>query len=164
MTKEMIIIISLASVCGIAIIVNIVQAILHRKQTKKVAETISAYIASRNEEEEQRNLPAPIEESEIPLSERIATTQAFMEFIETQVKLRIISERRWEIFLKTKNKNLDVDKVIQEVSTDIWKSIHENVKKSSTLIVSEDFLMKFVTDTVTTTYLIYINENVADQL
>ena len=162
MNKEMIIIISLASVCGIAIIVNIVQAILHRKQNKKVAETISAYIASRNEET-QAALPV-MEEPDIPLSERISTTQALMSFIENQVKLRIISERRWEIFLKTKNKNLDVDKVIHDVSMDIWNSIHENVKKSNSLIVDEAFLMKYVTDTVTTTYLIYINENVADQL
>lgn len=162
MNKEMIIIISLASVCGIAIIINIVQAILHRKQNKKVAETISAYIASRNEET-QSALPV-MEEPDIPLSERISTTQALMSFIENQVKLRIISERRWEIFLKTKNKNLDVDKVIHDVSMDIWNSIHENVKKSNSLIVDEAFLMKYVTDTVTTTYLIYINENVADQL
>lgn len=160
MKTEYIVMIVLGVTTLIGLIVNIVQFVVNRKKDKKVVETISAYLESGATNTEEEEIPT----SSIPLAERISTTKALQDFIIQQIQLFIVVERRFEIFLDQKNKNLDTDKVIQAVANDVWKSLKLDSKVNEALIVDEDYLMKFIIHNTSILFLQYLNNNVADQI
>ena len=160
MKTEYIVMIVLGVTTLLGLIVNIVQFVVNRKKDKKVVETISAYLESGATNTEEEEVPT----SSIPLAERISTTKALQDFIIQQIQLFIVVERRFEIFLDQKNKNLDTDKVIQAVANDVWKSLKLDSKVNEALIVDEEYLMKFIIHNTSILFLQYLNNNVADQI
>ena len=160
MKTEYIVMIVLGVTTLLGLIVNIVQFVVNRKKDKKVVETISAYLESGATNTEEEEIPT----SSIPLAERISTTKALQDFIIQQIQLFIVVERRFEIFLDQKNKNLDTDKVIQAVANDVWKSLKLDSKVNEALIVDEEYLMKFIIHNTSILFLQYLNNNVADQI
>ena len=99
-----------------------------------------------------------------PMSVRVSSMESLLKIIDVMISTSIISRRKFEIFLNTKNKNLDYDTVIKDVSKEVMEGLRENVFLDNDLIFSQKYLMKYIIDKTTISYIAYIKENIGDQL
>lgn len=96
--------------------------------------------------------------------ERIVFTNDLLTFIDDTITTELINEKRFDIFLNQKSKNLDFDKVIERVSTNTFNAIQKDILIDPNLIVTHEYLMRYIQKKTFIAYFTYIQKNVADQM
>lgn len=97
-------------------------------------------------------------------NERIKYTNDLLTFIDNTITSELLNEKRFDIFLRQKNKNLDFDAVLRNVSTNTFNALQENVIVDPNLIIRSEYLMRYIQKRTFVIYFKYIENNVADQL
>lgn len=100
----------------------------------------------------------------LPFNIRIEASENLLNMIDDLITTEIISARKYEILLNQKNKNLDVDNVISEVASNVFNAMKDDVITSPDCIYNEKFIMSYIQKRTILRYLIYVNNNVADQI
>ena len=108
-------IITLSGVVALMITVGILY-ILIRKNNNKIEANIQNFM-----EVSEKSSPT------MNLNERLKFTTDILSLLDELIATEIINERRFELFLSAKNKNLDVDEVIKNVSTRVFKAIKPQI-------------------------------------
>ena len=98
-----------------------------------------------------------------PLTKRVESSKAVLEMINDMINTEIVVKKRFEIFLGEKSKNLDIDKVIQDVSTDVFNYLSDNLFVKEELVFTNEYVMSYIIHRTTIAYINYLNNNVADQ-
>lgn len=97
-------------------------------------------------------------------NERIKYTNDLLTFIDNTITSELLNEKRFDIFLRQKNKNLDFDAVLRNVSTNTFNALQEDVIVDPNLIIRSKYLMRYIQKRTFVIYFKYIENNVADQL
>lgn len=97
-------------------------------------------------------------------NERIKYTNDLLTFIDNTITSELLNEKRFDIFLRQKNKNLDFDAVLRNVSTNTFNALQEDVIVDPNLIIRSEYLMRYIQKRTFVIYFKYIENNVADQL
>lgn len=97
-------------------------------------------------------------------NERIKYTNDLLTFIDNTITSELLNEKRFDIFLHQKNKNLDFDEVLRNVSTNTFNALQEDVLVDPNLIIKSEYLMRYIQKRTFVIYFKYIENNVADQL
>lgn len=100
----------------------------------------------------------------LTIKQRVELDNSLFEFIDELIELEIVHKRKFEIFLHQKNKNLDIDNVLEDVSLSVFNAIRQDVFTDSNNIVTEKYLMSYIQKKTFISYLMYIENNVASQL
>lgn len=100
----------------------------------------------------------------INIKERLELTEDLLGFIDGLINDELISRKRNEIFLNTPNKNIDFDTVIKDVSTSVFVGLKEYIFSSSDLIITGDYLIKYIQKRTVLNYLVFIEKNTEGQL
>ena len=75
-------------------------------------------------------------------NERIKYTNDLLTFIDNTITSELLNEKRFDIFLRQKNKNLDFDAVLRNVSTNTFNALQEDVIVDPNLIIRSEYLMR----------------------
>ena len=78
------------------------------------------------------------------LNERLKFTTDILSLLDELIATEIINERRFELFLSAKNKNLDVDEVIKNVSTRVFKAIKPQIYIHPDNILDDNYFMTYI--------------------
>lgn len=97
------------------------------------------------------------------INDRLRYTQELLSFIDELISIEIINEKRFDIFLDIKNKNLNVDEVIEIVSSNVFNSLTNDIFINKDNILTEKYLMSYIQKKTFISYLTYIKNNMADQ-
>ena len=97
------------------------------------------------------------------IDDRLRYTQELLSFIDELISIEIINEKRFDIFLDIKNKNLNVDEVIEIVSSNVFNSLTNDIFINKDNILTEKYLMSYIQKKTFISYLTYIKNNMADQ-
>lgn len=96
--------------------------------------------------------------------DRIKYTNDLLLFIDNTITSELLNEKRFDIFLHQQNKNLDFDEVIKKVSSNTFNAIQKNIFMDENLMVTPEYLMRYIQKKTFITYFTYIQKNVSDQL
>lgn len=134
-------------ILSVLLITTIILLILSFKKQKEYKEKISSY----------SNYP------ELTL-DNLEFNRELLSFIDTLIENEIINEKRFDLFLNQKNKNIDVDKVIKDVSTRVFSAIKPEVYVDSKNIITDTYIMSYIQKKTFIFCMMYIQNNVASQL
>ena len=98
------------------------------------------------------------------IDERLMYSRELMVFIDDLVTMELINSKRFDIFLKTDKKNIDFDKILTEVSTNVFEALKPEIFVNPENILTEDYLMKYIQKRAFLVYFQYIENKVAPSL
>lgn len=133
-------------ILSVLLITTIILLILSFKKQREYKEKISSY----------SNYP------ELTL-DNLEFNRELLSFIDTLIENEIINEKRFDLFLDQKNKNIDVDKVIKDVSTRVFSAIKPEVYVDSKNIITNTYIMSYIQKKTFIFCMMYIQNNVASQ-
>lgn len=98
------------------------------------------------------------------LQTRVDAGEALLALIDTMIVSEIISRRKYEIFLGEKNKNLDVDNMVRDISQSVFKGLNDNIFENPDNIFTDEYIMAYIQHRTVEQYLSYIKENIAPEM
>lgn len=103
-------------------------------------------------------------ETTMRIDERLQYNKDLIAFIDDLVMTELINSKRFDIFLKTDKKNIDFDKVLTDVSTNVFNALKPEVFVSPDNILTDDYLMKYIQKRTFLVYFNYLDQKVAPSL
>lgn len=100
----------------------------------------------------------------LEIDQRIKCTRELLILIDDTVALELINNKRYEIFLNTNVNNRDIDKDIEEIATNVFNSLRPEIFSDKNLVMTEDYLMKYVQKRTFVAVFTYVDKNVTDKL
>lgn len=100
----------------------------------------------------------------ITIDKRLEFNIELLHFIDAMVELEVINQKRFDIFLDKPSKDLDVDRVLQDVSKKIFESLKPEIYTAPDNIVTAEYLMDYIQKKTFITYFTYLKNKVAEQL
>lgn len=142
----------IAFIIGAAIASRIVYVRYNYKINKVLADT--------------QNLINKIQDSTptLEIDQRIKCTRELLTLIDDTVTLELVNNKRYEIFLDKKGKNMDIDKDIEEISKAVFNSIKPEIFSDKNLVMTKEYLMRCITKRTFVAVLTYVDKNMMDQL
>lgn len=98
------------------------------------------------------------------IDERLQYNKELIGFIDDLVTTELVNNKRFDIFLKTDKKNIDFDKVLTDVSTNVFDALKPDVFVNPDNILTSDYLMKYIQKRTFLMYFHYIENRVAPSL
>ena len=98
------------------------------------------------------------------INERLEYTKNLLDFIDRLIFDELINEKRFDIFSKKYDKNLNFDEVMTEISTNVFNSIKPDIFIEPNVILTEKSLMRYIQKKTFVSYFTYIEKNVSSQL
>ena len=98
------------------------------------------------------------------VDERLQYNKELISFIDELVTTELVNNKRFDIFLKTDRKNIDFDKVLTDVSTDVFNALKPDIFVNPDNILTSDYLMKYIQKRTFLMYFQYIENRVAPSL
>lgn len=98
------------------------------------------------------------------VDERLQYSKELISFIDELVTTELVNNKRFDIFLKTDRKNIDFDKVLTDVSTDVFNALKPDIFVNPDNILTSDYLMKYIQKRTFLMYFQYIENRVAPSL
>lgn len=95
----------------------------------------------------------------LDIGQRVAATKELFSLIDTLIEYEIINNRRFEIFLEKKNKNLDFENVLQDVGQTVFESLASDVYTDKNNLVTKECIMKYIQKRVFVEYFLYLKNN-----
>lgn len=105
----------------------------------------------------QDNIPT------LNIHERLQYNEELLEFIDMMITNEFIHKKRFEIFLNEQSKNLDIDKVIQEVSSNVFSCIKPEIFINPNNIVTEKYLLHYIQERTFIISFSYIKEKIVNR-
>lgn len=145
-------IVIVAFIIGAALASGLVYIRYNHKINKVVAET--------------QNLINRIQDSTptLEIDQRIKCTRELLTLIDDTVTLELVNNKRYEIFLDKRGKNMDIDKDIEEISKTVFNSIKPEIFSDKNLVMTKEYLMRCITKRTFVAVLTYVDKNMMDQL
>lgn len=136
-------------ILSILLVVSIILLIISFRKQKKYKSAILSFSDS--------NYP------ELTL-DKLEFNKELLSFIDFLIENEIINEKRFDLFLNQKDKNIDIDNVIKDVSTKVFCALKPEVYTDSKNIITETYIMSYIQKKTFIVCMIYIQNNVASQL
>jgi ribonucleotide reductase alpha subunit len=151
-TSLTIAIVIIAFIIGAALASGLVYVRYNHKINKVVTET--------------QNLINRIQDSTptLEIDQRIKCTRELLTLIDDTVTLELVNNKRYEIFLDKRGKNMDIDKDIEEISKAVFNSIKPEIFSDKNLVMTKEYLMRCITKRTFVAVLTYVDKNMMDQL
>lgn len=80
----------------------------------------------------------------VPIQERTQYTIDLLSLIDNLIDYEIISNRRYEIFLNQKIKNIDVDKEYNEIANQIFSYLSPDIFDDPNNIITQKAIMSYI--------------------
>lgn len=100
----------------------------------------------------------------LPIDKQLQYTTDLLAFIDSLVEIELINEKRFSLLLGDKDKNLDFDTVIKNISTRVFESFDKRIFVESDNILTSEYLSSYIQKRTIVVYLGYIQQNVSSQL
>lgn len=100
----------------------------------------------------------------LEIDQRIKCTRELLTLIDDTVALELINNKRYEIFLGGKQNFRDVDSDIEEIATNVFNSLRPEVFSDKNLVMTEEYLMKYIQKRTFVAVFSYVDKNVTDQV
>ena len=100
----------------------------------------------------------------LEIDQRIKCTRELLTLIDDTVALELINNKRYEIFLNTNINNRDVDKDIEEIASNVFNSLKPEIFNDKNLVMTEEYLMKYIQKRTFVAVFTYVDKNVTDKL
>ena len=100
----------------------------------------------------------------LEIDQRIKCTRELLTLIDDTVALELINNKRYEIFLNTNVNNRDIDKDIEEIARSVFNSLRPEVFSDKNLVMTEEYLMKYIQKRTFVAVFTYVDKNVTDKL
>lgn len=147
------IIISLIIVISILIFLFIVMTMYYNIKINKITDNFTYQIESLNE-----SVP------ELDIDDRLTYTEHLLTFIDNMIEFEVINEKRFELILGQSDKNLDIDKVLKNVSTKVYESIEKNVYTDPNNILTSKYIMEYIQKKTFIACMSYVQSSVNSQI
>lgn len=97
----------------------------------------------------------------LDIKDRVSATKELFSLIDVLIEYEIINNRRFEIFLEKKNKNLDFNNVLEEVGTTVFSSLRSDIYTDKNNLVTKECLMHYIQKRTFVEYFLYL-KNIND--
>lgn len=100
----------------------------------------------------------------LEIDQRIKCTRELLTLIDDTVSLELINNKRYEIFLNSNINNRDIDKDIEDISRSVFESLRPEVFSDKNLVMTEEYLMKYIQKRTFVAVFTYVDKNVTVKL
>ena len=133
---------------------------MNRKYSSQIQEITDKSNQIINEANEHKDDDKPT----LEIDQRIKCTRELLTLIDDTVALELINNKRYEIFLGGKQNFRDVDSDIEEIAMNVFKSLKPEVFSDKNLVMTEEYLMKYIQKRTFVAVFSYVDKNVTDQV
>lgn len=100
----------------------------------------------------------------LEIDQRIKCTRELLTLIDDTVSLELINNKRYEIFLSSNANNRDIDKDIEDIARSVFDSLRPEVFSDKNLVMTEEYLMKYIQKRTFVAVFTYVDKNVTAKL
>lgn len=100
----------------------------------------------------------------LEIDQRIKCTRELLTLIDDTVTLELINNKRYEIFLSSNVNNRDIDKDIEDIARSVFESLRPEVFSDKNLVMTEEYLMKYIQKRTFVAVFTYVDKNVTVKL
>lgn len=100
----------------------------------------------------------------LEIDQRIKCTRELLTLIDDTVSLELINNKRYEIFLSSNINNRDIDKDIEDIARSVFESLRPEVFSDKNLVMTEEYLMKYIQKRTFVAVFTYVDKNVTVKL
>ena len=100
----------------------------------------------------------------LEIDQRIKCTRELLTLIDDTVSLELINNKRYEIFLSSNINNRDIDKDIEDIARGVFESLRPEVFSDKNLVMTEEYLMKYIQKRTFVAVFTYVDKNVTVKL
>ena len=100
----------------------------------------------------------------LEIDQRIKCTRELLTLIDDTVSLELINNKRYEIFLSSNVNNRDIDKDIEDIARSVFESLRPEVFSDKNLVMTEEYLMKYIQKRTFVAVFTYVDKNVTVKL
>ena len=100
----------------------------------------------------------------LEIGQRIKCTRELLTLIDDTVSLELINNKRYEIFLSSNINNRDIDKDIEDIARSVFESLRPEVFSDKNLVMTEEYLMKYIQKRTFVAVFTYVDKNVTVKL
>ena len=100
----------------------------------------------------------------LEIDQRIKCTRELLTLIDDTVSLELINNKRYEIFLNSNINNRDIDKDIEDIARSVFESLRPEVFSDKNLVMTEEYLMKYIQKRTFVAVFTYVDKNVTVKL
>lgn len=100
----------------------------------------------------------------LEIDQRIKCTRELLTLIDDTVSLELINNKRYEIFLNSNVNNRDIDKDIEDIARSVFDSLRPEIFSDKNLVMTEEYLMKYIQKRTFVAVFTYVDKNVTDKL
>ena len=100
----------------------------------------------------------------LEIGQRIKCTRELLTLIDDTVSLELINNKRYEIFLSSNINNRDIDKDIEDIARSVFESLRPEVFSDKNLVMTEEYLMKYIQKRTFVAVFTYVDKNVTAKL
>lgn len=100
----------------------------------------------------------------LEIDQRIKCTRELLTLIDDTVTLELINNKRYEIFLSSNVNNRDIDKDIEDIARCVFNSLRPEVFSDKNLVMTEEYLMKYIQKRTFVAVFTYVDKNVTAKL
>ena len=100
----------------------------------------------------------------LEIDQRIKCTRELLTLIDDTVSLELINNKRYEIFLSSNANNRDIDKDIEDIARSVFESLRPEVFSDKNLVMTEEYLMKYIQKRTFVAVFTYVDKNVTAKL
>lgn len=93
------------------------------------------------------------------IKDRVDASESLFSLIDTLIEYSIISDREYDILLKKKSKNLDVDKAIERIATSVFNWINPTIYTDVNSIVTAECIMTYIQKRTFVEYFLYLQRS-----
>ena len=101
---------------------------------------------------------------ELDIDDRLTYTEHLLSFIDNMIEFEVVNEKRFELILGQYDKNLDIDKVLESVSTRVYESIEKNVFTDPNNILTSKYIMEYIQKKTFIVCMQYVQNNTNNQI
>lgn len=100
----------------------------------------------------------------LDIDDRLTYTEHLLSFIDNMIEFEVVNEKRFELILGQYDKNLDIDKVLESVSTRVYESIEKNVFTDPNNILTSKYIMEYIQKKTFFVCMQYVQNNTNNQI
>ena len=100
----------------------------------------------------------------LEIDQRIKCTRELLTLSDDTVSLELINNKRYEIFLSSNDNNRDIDKDIEDIARSVFESLRPEVFSDKNLVMTEEYLMKYIQKRTFVAVFTYVDKNVTVKL
>lgn len=93
------------------------------------------------------------------IRDRVTASESLFNLIDTLIQYSIISDREYDVLLRKKTKNLDVENSIERISTAVFQWINPTVYTDVNSVVTPQCIMTYIQKRTFVEYFLYLQRS-----